>query len=158
MNEYQKAADDAKRLLSGFKGVAILADAFDKVGSLVQAEKDAKASLEALGLKIAEAQQALADVKSEAANVIATAMSEAEVLRTKAKTDADKFLSDAKKAATKAQTKAEEKVTWALEREKTVDEAAAEKWAKQEALTKELADLEDKIARAKAKVQELLGA
>jgi hypothetical protein len=65
MSDLIKQADECRKLLRGFQAFAEVANALESVGSLQQAEKEAKKSLESLTNEISEAQKELVAAKAK---------------------------------------------------------------------------------------------
>lgn len=95
MNELLKAADDAKRLLSGFKAIATVADAFEKVGQLQQAKTEAESSLATLQAAITQAKTEVAHAKTKASDLVAKGEAKADELLRAAEDAAKQMLDDA---------------------------------------------------------------
>jgi len=72
-NEFIQAADDARRLLSGFRAIETVAAAFEKAGSVEQARAEAEAALAALLPQIEAGKAALAEARVQAKAVAAKA-------------------------------------------------------------------------------------
>jgi esterase/lipase len=113
-NEYLQAAQDAKRLLSGFAAVATVAAAFEKVGSLQQAQDEAENALAILQGQIAAAKDelaaagvSLAGVNDAALTATAEAKSTAEHIVFVAQQAADGIVMQAKQFADEAATASE---------------------------------------------------
>ena len=156
MNKNLKAADDVRRLLRGFAGLAEAADAFEQVGQLEQARDEAQAALTALRGDIEKAKGEVADAKAEAKKLKDQAkgkLDEAEARAAErlaaAKLEAERIEREARDAAGVALALAQENVTQA--------KALADvEIAKRDAAVQELADLEAKITRAQAKIADIL--
>ena len=156
-NEYLKAADNAKRLLAGFKAVADVADAFEKVGSLVQAEKEARNALFELQGQIDIAKAELANVQDAAAKLKQEAM---DVLA-RAKADADASLAivskECEKVIAESKAQAAELLADAKAHADAMGAQAAEAIARRDEAAKDLEDLETRLAKARAQAAKLLG-
>lgn len=156
-NEYLKAADDAKRLLAGFKAVADVAEAFEKVGSLVQAEKEAQKSLAELRPELDKVKQQIADGKAKAAELVAAAEKRAEQVVADGQAQADALIASAKASAEKTQAEAGEYLARAKETVEVTNAEVAEAQAKRDGLATECQLLEGKLEKLKAQAAKLLG-
>jgi chromosome segregation ATPase len=157
MNEFLKAADDARRLLGGFKAVATIADAFEKVGQLQQAQGEAEVALEKLRADIEAAKR---DAQTIAEGAAAT-KAEAEQLISDARWKADetvrKLIADAKGKAAQIEEKVNARAD-AAERRLSEAEARTQALAiDAEVKQKELADLESRIEQARLSIAKILG-
>jgi chromosome segregation ATPase len=150
MTDFLKAADDAKLLLRGFVSVQTLADAFEQVGSLQQAQAEAEAALVALKPKVADAkgkvaqaEETLRSAELEAKQKLADADVQAFAILSaaQAKVDEIKASADAYYENSKAGT--DELVASA---NASVDESIA----KRDAVLAEVDALELRVADAKA--------
>ena len=156
-NEYLKAADDAKRLLAGFKAVATVADAFEKVGSLVQAEKEATKALADINKQLEAARKDLSALGAAAAST----KEESEILLAEAKRSAKETVDAATKKANAILAAGNEQrdalVTSAEAMMATARDKAQAYELDVSVKIKELADLEEKIEKVRAQAAKLLG-
>lgn len=157
MNKNLKAADDVRRLLRGFAGLAEAAEAFEQVGQLEQARDEAQAALTTLRAEIDEAHTNLArvqDATSAARQVgedfMAQGQANAERIVTAAKSEAERIAREANAAADEMHELAK----------KARDAALAERdeaLAKRDAAVAELAETEGKLDKARKQITKLLG-
>jgi hypothetical protein len=155
--DYVKAAADARQLLRGFRAFDEMAEAFESVGQMIAAKQEAEKTLADVSARIDAAKAELwavngsvvkvaADAKAHAASVIKTAekraadlIAGAEKNAAEAKEAADALMADAKAALTAARKEA------AL----AVDV--------RDAAQRELAEIEDKLEKARKQIAKLLG-
>lgn len=156
-NEYLQAAQDANRLLSGFAAVATVAAAFEKVGSLQQAQSEAEAALAALAPQVADAitqitraEENMRAAEREALMIVANANFKAEAITTDAQLKADLVLSDAESNAAGAKAAAQAAVE-SSEQEITQAEA------KRDAIYADCEALEIRANEARAYLAKLAG-
>lgn len=153
-NEFMKAADDARRLLRGFKAVEEVANAFELAGTVMQAQAEALAALDALKPQIEAAKAELANVKSAAKaehikslKALGDSKSQADLVLKAAQDKADDLLSAAKLTLAHAKTEADEltaAAAEALELSRKTRDAVAEETI---ALQAKLDDLKATAAR-----------
>lgn len=156
-NEFIQAADDARRLLQGFAAVKVVADAFEKVGVLQQAEDEARNALTVHQAAIADAEAKEKDLQSQ----IGVLEAETQVERDKAK----RVLADAQALADfvllEAQTHAEQLVAATQvqidSQIDTAQTALAGFKAQRDALADEVSALQTKLDTLKAQATALLG-
>lgn len=156
-NEYIQAADDANRLLAGFAAVQTVAAAFAKVGSLQQAEEEARAALEVLQAQalIAGEQRDAAKLEAESltdrmATLQSDAQAQAFAVVTEAQDKADKLVVDAEESAQSTRAAANLYFTRADTEVKGLQELAT-------SLRSQVSDLEAKLASVKAQAAALFG-
>lgn len=152
-----KAADDARRILKGFRAFAEVADALEAAGQAELRAAEAARVLADLQPKIDAAKASAADAEAQAANTLALAsqqaaeiVAQAEAKAAEVKADAEAIIAGAEVRAAKATAKAEEQCT-------ALREAAMSWQVKSDALTKEVDALEAKLAEARTQVAKLLG-
>jgi chromosome segregation ATPase len=156
-NEFIQAADSARRLLQGFAAVQVVADAFEKVGTLQQAGDEAQARLDAFSPLIADAQARVAELGAQ----IAVLEAETQVERDKAL----QVFADAQTAATNlvemAQVHASELTAnaqaWADETTASARDIVATARDNRDALAAEVDTLQGKLDELKAQAAKLLG-
>ena len=156
-NEFLQAADDAKRLLSGFAAVATLAAAFEKVGSLQQAQGEAEAALAAMLPKVAEAmaqvtqaEENMRAAEREAMVIVANAKAQAADIAIDAQNKADLVLANAESNAAGVRAT----VQAALD---SAEHDIAEAAAKRDAIYAECEALEIRANDARAYLAKLAG-
>lgn len=156
-NEFLQAADDAKRLLSGFAAVATLAAAFEKAGSLQQAQGEAEAALAAMLPKVAEAmaqvtqaEENMRAAEREAMVIVANAKAQAADIAIDAQNKADLVLANAESSAASQRAM----VQAALD---SAEHDIAEAAAKRDAIYAECEALEIRANDARAYLAKLAG-
>lgn len=156
-NDLIKAADDARRLLRGFKAFAEVADALESVGQLELRAKEATNILVGLQAQVAAAQTNLEVTRLETLEIMADAKSAAGKLTAKAEVKASEILGAAQTAGKAFETTANEFVT--ARQAEAVSAAALRDSAlvKRDTLVKECEALEARLAKAQASVAKLLG-
>lgn len=157
MNKNLKAADDVRRLLRGFAGLAEAAEAFEQVGQLEQARDEAQAALtklraenEQMALAISDAKAAAKKLNDQAGVKLSEADAQAIVIVTAAKSEAERIVTEARETASVALSLAQENVAQA---KVLADEAIA----KRDAAVAELAETEAKLDKARKQITKLLG-
>lgn len=145
-----KAADDARRILKGFKAFAEVADALDAAGQIEQRTAEAQRVLADLQPKIEAAKAAVADAEEQASNTLAVASQQAAGLVDSAKVKADRIVSDAQARADRVNATADTVAINAGLTSKKVVEEVKEALAQRNALAKECDELEARLAKAKA--------
>ena len=160
MSDISKAAHDLKVLAQRFRPVLDVVDALERIGSLEDAERDAKertahakaeadtaaASLVTVQQQVAEAHKKIQLATTDAEQIVAQATQDADQIRARARTDADRIRQEAEAAKATIQKESE-----ALTVTKT--RLAGEVEAKQ----KELAAITARIAETKASIAKLAG-
>lgn len=157
MNELLQAAEDAQRLLRGFTGVQVVADALARAGTVEQQRVEAQTALDALQPQIVAARADLAQLQADA-----------ELVTSKAQEIATRITADAYALVAEASAKAQALVLDAqvealhakAQAESFVASCAAEvdkRMAMVQAASDELTALNDKIAAAKAAAVAILG-
>lgn len=157
MSNNLKAADDVRRLLRGFAGLAEVAEAFERVGTLDQAEAEATKRLAELRAAVAEETQLLAVRRDEAAKIKADAKVQAEQATGAAQAKALTIVADAQTAAANTELAAEQIKAQA---QALLAQAQAEVMAaltKREQLEADCDALEKRLATAQAQIAKLLG-
>lgn len=156
-NEYLQAAEDAKVLLRGFAGVAALAAAFEKAGSIVQAQGEAEAALAALIPKVSEA----ASQVMQAEENMRAAEREAQVIVADAKAAAVDIVNDAQRKAELVLSSAESNAAGVRATVQAALDSAehdiAEAAAKRDAIYAECEALETRANDARAYLAKLQG-
>ena len=156
-NKFTQAADDARRLLQGFAAVQTVADAFEKVGMLQQAEEEARNALTTLQDLIAKAKKQQASLQTE----IGVLEGETQVERDKAVLVTSAAQASAADLVAQAQASANEVTSAALAKaaETTTEAQEAVKAAEfnRDALADEVKALQAKLDKLKAQAAKLLG-
>ena len=156
-NDLIKAADDARRLLRGFKAFAEVADALEAVGQLELRAKEATNILAGLQVQVADAQAALVTYKDEASRLQAAGKDHAAKLVAKAEVKASEILGAAQTAAKDVEAKATDLVANRLAESVSAAALRDSALVKRDALLKEGEALEARLAKAQASVAKLLG-
>ena len=156
-DEILKAADDARRLLRGFRAFEEVAQALEAAGQAVQTKAEAEAALATLNGELDKACIAVCEAKAELASVNAAtkakldkAEADALVVAQTAKDAADRMAADARAVMDDAEAKGREIVAQA-------EAAAADVQAKRDALAAEVDDLEKRAEKARAYLAKLAG-
>jgi colicin import membrane protein len=112
-NEFIQAADEARRLLRGFKSFDEVAQALELTGNVVQARAEAEAALEALKPQIETAKTELAEIKAQAkaakaksADAVEASERQADRVLASAQGKADDLMAAAAQAMAKAKADA----------------------------------------------------
>lgn len=152
-----KAAEDARRLLRGFKAFQEVADALEAAGTAVQSKAEAEAALVAARADIDAAKAELSGAKKD----IADAKAKAKELREKAEADAAAIVSLAKEQAASiveaAKVGAQEH--W-QDKKASADlavQAAKDAQARRDELQGEVKALEDRLAELRAAAAKIAG-
>lgn len=175
MSKFLHAADTIERELNRLSGLRDAAEAFRRIGSLEQAEQDAKRRHGEIQGKVIEQQVALAALETERrarlvdleAHVV-HARRDADIIKTTAGADAAATRSaaetDALAVRNRAKAEGEKIIAAANAHKADVDALAAQRGvqavAAQTALVvaeRELSELQERIAKAKAEVKRMLG-
>jgi hypothetical protein len=156
-NKFIRAADDARRLLQGFKAVQEVADAFELAGTVMQAQAEAQAALDAFRPQLEAAKAELANVKSAAKaehakslKALGESKSQADLVLKAAQDKADDLLSAARLTLAHAKTEADEiqaAAAEALELSRKARDAVAE----------EIVALQGKLDELRSAAAKLLG-
>lgn len=157
MTNLLKAADDARRLLRGFKAFEEVANALDTAASLEQRVAEINAAIpgltaqrDALTVEVAELQARAEKTKQEAKDIAASAKDAAAGILLDAKTKAEEVETGLKASREQVNTNINEMVAaWNTQ--------LTELTAKHEAATKEVKDLETRAEKAKAYLAKLAG-
>jgi hypothetical protein len=152
-----QAADEARRLLRGFRAFEEVAQALDAAGLIEQRTAESQRVLAELQPQIESARKALADAEAHAGNAAAKASTlvneatanAAEITRA-ARVEAQR-LADATEAAAK------EREDQATKKVKQADVKTAEAAKARDAIATEVKGLETRLAAAKASAAKLLG-
>ena len=155
--DLMKAADDARRILKGFKAFAEVADALEAAGQVEQRTVEAQRVLAEIQPQVAAARAEIDKAQAEAKQVLADAKAQADKLVAKAEDRASEILAAAQAEASQALTDADQLV--AERKGAAVSAAAARDTAlvKRDALLKECNELEARLAKAQASIAKLLG-
>ena len=160
----KQAADEARKLLRGLRGVEIIVEALDRVGAADQLaaeaqriRADALASAEQANVEAAAARdaadRAIAKAKNEAADIVMSAKSEAARLFVESEQEAKAKVADVFKAAEGERAKAKKLADNAAKCQAEIDQLTATKAE----LERTLADLTAKIDAAREQARKLLG-
>ena len=157
-NEFIQAADDARRLLRGFKAFEEVAQALELTGNVVQARAEAAAALEALQPQVETAKADLAELKAQAkaakaksAEALEAAKLQADLVTASAQAKADDLIATAVQALAKAQAEAADVALASV-----AVHAKAE--LARDAVAAETTALQAKLDKLKAQAAKLLGA
>lgn len=157
MNSTLKAADEVKKLARMFQALGDVVEVLERVGSLDQAEQEARARIdrlnteaESISAKIKAANDKAAAVRATVEGIDATANENAEALVEQAKTEAKRISAAASSAANKTVAGAKEYADAAMA------SALAAQGREKEA-TAALVEIDNRIERAKAQIAKLLG-
>lgn len=154
---FLQAADDARRLLRGFKAFEEVAQALDAAGLIEQRTAEAQRTLADLLPKIENARQALADAEARAG----TAEAKAKTLINEATTEAASITRTARVAAQRladeAQAAAAEVSAQAAAKMKAADAEVTAATKQRDTILAEVKGLESRLAAAKASAAKLLG-
>ena len=157
MNLNQKIANDARALLRGFAGVQALADAFDSVGQLQQAENEAQTALDKVRPVLVQVNEDIAAGQAQVdalTTQITELQAEAKTILRTANDDAARIVKQAVDEAGKTRQEAAD--ASAATRDEG-DQAIAAAQSRVDALKVEAAALEKKVANAKEYIKKLGG-
>lgn len=157
MNKTLKAADEVKKLHRMFQSLGEVVEVLDRIGSVEQAEQEAIARVEAANRDAYSIKEAVVEANAEAARIvekakvfadqhIAEAMAHAGKITAAADAEADRVTTEAAKLLEVARMQVEKA-------ESTVQACAIDVEVK----TRELAEIEEKIAKAQAQINKMLG-
>jgi hypothetical protein len=152
-----KAADDARRILKGFKAFAEVADALEAAGQIELRAAEAQRVLADLQPRIEAGQAAVLEAQARAAQMAAAAHADANRIVSAAELQASETVAAARQAAAKLTEDADAVV---VKRKAEGVRAMGERdsaMVKRDALVKECTALEQRLADAKAQVAKLLG-
>jgi colicin import membrane protein len=157
MSDFLKAADDARRLLRGFKAFEEVAAALEMAGIAQQTKAEAESKLAFLLTKIETAKVEAEEQAGKNAETVAAASKRAEEIVAAAGAKAVAIVAD-------AQTKAANETQKAVADRKAAEDAraaafaeAAEVMTKRDALLAEVSDLEKRVDKARAYLAKLAG-
>lgn len=157
MSNLKQSADDARRLLRGFKAFEEVATALDNAATLEQRESELKTSIEVLSKE----RDGLAGEVREAKERVAKARDAANTTLDKANAAAEAARNDAATAAFELITKAREEastiVSAAQAAADTLSRQATEVAAVRDKLAAEVKDLEARAEKAQAYLKKLAG-
>ena len=152
-----KAADDARRLLRGFKAFAEVAEALDATGQLELRAAEATRTLAALSGQLVTAQADIAAAKAEASAARAAVKVDTAKVLARANAEAGE-IQDAARAAVRAlEVAAQAEVVKAKDAARLAKVAEIDAVGKRNALLAECEALEARLAETKAAVAKLLG-
>ena len=156
-NQFVQAADDARRLLRGFKAFEEVAQALELTGNVVQAKAEAEATLAALQPQIEAAKAELADVKAQAkaakaksADTVDAAERQADLVTASAQAKADDLMAAAAQAMAQAKADAADLAVAGAA-------ALAKATEARDAVAAETQALQAKLDELKAQATKLLG-
>lgn len=152
-----KAADDARRILKGFKAFAEVADALEAAGQIEQRTVEAQRVLAEIQPKVAAARAEIDAAQAEAKAIVAKAKEQAAGHVEAAKQHAADIVFIAKNETGVLTAAADEHVK--KRQAEAVSAAAARDTAlvQRNALAKEVDELEAKLAKTKGQIAKLLG-
>jgi hypothetical protein len=155
MNEFLKAADDAKRLLRGFAAIGEVATAFEDAGRAVQAKDEAAAALADLSVAIEKERFVLAEVKADVEMARRKLKSDAESIVSKAEEKAARIVADAEGRASDVMAAAQVALDSANARAEVAKNEAASAMLALDDATANLAEIEKKADKARAYLAKL---
>lgn len=157
MSNLKQSADDARRLLRGFKAFEEVATALDNAATLEQRESELKTSIEALSKK----RDRLYSQTNQAEAELSVARGMAKETLDKAKADADVIVGQAIRQAadltSQAKNEASTIVSAAQAAADTLSRQATEVAAVRDKLAAEVKDLEARAEKAQAYLKKLAG-
>lgn len=152
-----KAADDARRLLRGFRAFDEVAAALDAAGKLDQHAAEMTKQLADLRAAVAEETQLLAMCRDEAAKIKADAKVQAEQTTGAASAKAMALVADAQTAAANTELAAEQIKAQASALLAQAQSEVMAALTKREQLEADCDVLEKRLAKAQAQIAKLLG-
>ena len=154
---FLQAADDARRLLRGFKAFEEVAQALDAAGLIEQRTAEAQRTLADLLPKIESSRQALADAEAQASNATSKASALVSEATTKAAEITRAARVSAQRLADEAESVAKEREAQATRFVKAADMEVASAATQRDTVLAEVKALESRLAAAKASAAKLLG-
>lgn len=152
-----KAADDARRLLRGFKAFAEVAEALEAAGQAEQRKLEAETQLGAIKPQIEAAKTDVLVAKNKAKEIVSLAEEQAAKRITAAEIKAQQIVTEAHSKAIDIVVAAEVTANNAMVASKKAVEATEKAAAERDALLKECQTLEARLAKAQASIAKLLG-
>lgn len=156
-NEFIKAADDARRILRGFRAFEEVAAALEKAGQAVQAQAEAEASLAAIRGQIDAAQGAVNEAYAKADAIVNDARATADQVTGAAGARALTLVVDAETKAQNIVLEAEGVKVRAEELRAVAHKEAADALGKRDLLAAEVKDLEARAEKARNYIAKLAG-
>lgn len=152
-----KAADDARRLLRGFKAFAEVAEALEAAGQAEQRKLEAEVQLGALRPQIEAAKTDVLVAKAKAKEIVSLAEEQAAKRITAAEINAAQIVAEAKRKAVDIVAAADVVANNAALASRKAVEATEKAATERDALLKECQTLEARLAKAQASIAKLLG-
>ena len=152
-----KAADDARRLLRGFKAFAEVAEALEVAGQAEQRKLEAETQLAAIQPQIEVAKTDVLIAKGKAKQITADAEEKATKLVAAAEVSATQIVVRAEAEAAGAVKATDNAVLQAKESARAAREAYSQALHDRDALLKECEAHEVRLAKAQASIAKLLG-
>jgi chromosome segregation ATPase len=157
MSKVIKAADEVRKLTKMFQGLADVVEVLDRVGSVEQAEQEAKARIDKLNAEVLVANEGISAAHSEAKRVLDEAKVKADELIDEGKRE----LASALNAAADHQANAIDKCNAiALDAQARIDAASAkvaDLETQHAAVAAEVVELEKRAEKARAYLAKLAG-
>lgn len=150
-----KAADDARRLLRGFKAFAEVAEALEAVGQLEQRQAEAEKVLVDLAPKIDAERAELQRLAAQCEALVVTARGEADTIKAEAKAAALATVESASRAAAEIAADADALRATAESAACAALAAAGAELAKRDALEAECVEIEKRADKARAFIAKL---
>jgi hypothetical protein len=152
-----KAADDARRLLRGFKAFEEVAAALEAAGTIEVRVAEAQKLLADLGPQIDAAKGDLAEVQAQAVQIRTAAKEKAEIIAGTAGAKALTLMADAEAKAQEIVLEAEGIKVRAEEVRAVAHKEAADALGKRDLLAAEVKDLEARAEKARNYIAKLAG-
>lgn len=157
MNKTLKAADEVKKLHRMFQSLGEVVEVLDRIGSLEQAENEAQARIQKLNQEALQITAASELARAESERILAEAKTFAEGLKAEAEKIVEQAHADGKASLDLVTKECEKVITEAKAKAETAEGKAQACAIDVEVKTKELAELEAKIAKAQAQINKILG-
>lgn len=155
MNKILKAADEVKKLHRMFKALGEVVDVLDAVGSLEQAEGEAKARIARINDEVSAAQEAIVEARSQAAVIVSAGEAKADELLAAAEQSARQLLEEAEAKVVAANASADSIIATAQIGVENLTAKGADIKAQHDALSAEVAELENRAEKARAYLAKL---
>ena len=156
MNKTLKAADEVKKLHRMFQSLGEVVDVLDRIGSVEQAEQEARARVEAANREADAIKGTVDAAKAEAERLVEEAGVEAAAILADAEAKKQQAWADAERISDIASREAANVIADAEARRVAAENEAALARDSETVARSELADLEKKIEAARARIAKLL--
>lgn len=157
MNKILKASDEVKKLHKMFQALGDVVEVLDNVGSLEQAEAEAKARIAKISQDVEEARLKIDEANKKAEQIVTDSQAKAEQLLLSAEESARQLIADADIKVSQANASADAILATAKLGVDNCTQECAEIKARHDAFELEVVELEKRSAKAKAYLAKLAG-